>query len=543
MFESVQRLINVRKGPPAPGVGPANSATAPATRQKIASCARIEPVIHAPPVAWTDKGIAVPTEAASPLDRMLDWLIRRETHENLVLAARFLLLFVIADILSPHPLPLGRMMLIPIAIAAASVPRRYVMTAVLVSAFIREQIGLTPWTSGWTGRVLATLAVFLLIMFLWCETVRKRKAILSHYARISEETRMRFEAEQRLVSLVQSMPTAVVAIDGNGRVRLSNEASETLLGVGAGTLPGQQIHQYLPNLAEIAGGKHLGHGRRTATLIDGHRLDGEPFRASVWFATYAAADGAHLVAILADASDDIRDFQQSSLNTLLKSTRVLVGSMAHEIRNICAAITVTQANLSRLPGLARNDDFAALDSLTRSLTRISAAELASAGEASVRQSVGIQSVLDEFQIVIGPSLRDEGISLVIEPSGPLPDADADRHSLLQVLINLARNSARAMRRGRRKSIRINAKQEGGRVCIRLSDSGPGVRNPEHLFKAFQPGADSSGLGLFISRAMVRCYGGDLSHEPSAEGCTMCIRLKTSLQDRRAPVFHPSETSA
>ncbi|MBE0656568.1 MAG: PAS domain-containing protein [Bryobacteraceae bacterium] len=490
-----------------------------------------------------EEGIVGSVASTSLADRLLDYLIRRELHENLILAARFLLLFVIADILTPHPLPLGRMMLIPIAIAAVSVSQRYVMAAVLVSAFIREQIGLTAWTTGWTSRVVATIAVFSLIMFLWCEVVRKRRAILSHAAQISEETRQRFEAEQRLVSMVQSMPTAVVAIDSHGRVRLSNEAAETLLGVGAGTLHGQQIHQFLPNLADIAGGKHLGHGQRSAALIDGHRQDGEPFRASVWFATYAAGDGAHLVAILADASDDIRDFQQSSLHTLLKSTRVLVGSMAHEIRNICAAISVTQASLSRLPGLSGNDDLAALSALTESLTRISTAELASAGKTAAQQPVDIRSLIAEFKIVMNPSLRDAGVELEIEPFESLPYADADRHSMLQVLINLTRNSIRAMKRAEYKAIRIGVNVESDRLCVRLFDTGPGVREPDQLFRAFQPGAHSSGLGLFISRALVRSCGGDLTYETGSAGCTMCIRLKLWAQGQRNSQFRTSEISA
>lgn len=543
MFESVHRLVSARREPLGKGEGPSRPSPLLSTGQKIGSCGKIEPVVRAAPATESEQRASVSEPVASLVDRLLDYLIRREMHENLILAARFLLLSVLVDIFTPHALPLGRMMLIPIAISAVSVSRRYVMAAVVVSAFVREQIGLTPWSGDWTYRVVGTIAAFSLLMFLWCEIVRKRKAILSQTAQISEETRLRFEAEQRLVSMVRSMPTAVVAIDSQGRVCLSNEAAETLLGAGAGTLDGQEIRQYLPNLAEIAGRKYLGHGQRSAALIDGHRLDGEPFRASVWFATYAAEDGGHLVAILADASGDIRDFQQSSLHTLLKSTRVLVGSMAHEIRNICAAISVTQASLSRLPGLAGNDDFAALSALTESLTRISTAELASAGKTSAQQPVDIRSLIDEFHIVMNPSLRDAGVELEIEPFESLPDAAADRHSLLQVLINLTRNSTRAMKRAESKAIRISVNLESDRLCVRLSDTGPGVREPGQLFRAFQPGADSSGLGLFISRALVRSCGGDLTYEAGAAGCTMCIRLKLWEQGQRTSQFRTSETSA
>ena len=316
-----------------------------------------------------------------------------------------------------------------------------------------------------------------------------------------------------------------------------------MLGVAPGTLEGLEIQGFLPNLADIAGSKHLGHGQRNAAYIDGRRLDGEPFRASVWFATYAVDDGAHLVAILADASEDMRDFQESSLHTLLKSTRVLVGSMAHEIRNICAAISVTQANLTRVPGLAGNDDFAALGALTKSLTRISTAELASAGNVTAQEPVDVRSLVDEFRIVMNPSLREEGVELVIEPFDDAPAAAGDRHSLLQVLINLARNSSRAMKRSRSKLVRISVSRDQDRLCIRVSDTGPGIKDPQRLFKAFQPGSDSTGLGLFISRALVRSCGGDLSYETGSQGCTMCIRLKHWKQGRSSSQFRPSETTA
>lgn len=543
MFQSVHRLVHARRVTFGPGEPSPQHSEQPAPRQKIGLYGTIEPVIRAAPATVTEKGVPASTPSASLFDRLLDYMIRRELHENLILSARFLLLFVFVDILTPHPLPLGRLMLVPIAIAAVSVPRRYVMTAVVLSAFIREQIGMTAWTTGWAERVVATIAVFSLIMFLWCEIVRKRKEILSHSSSMIRETRLRFEAEQRLVSMVQSMPTAVIAIDGQGLVRLYNEAAETLLGVAPGMLEGLEIQSFLPNLADIAGGKHLGHGQRSAALIDGHRLDGEPFRASVWFATYASGDGAHLVAILADASEDIRDFQESSLHALLKSTRVLVGSMAHEIRNICAAISVTQANLARVPGLAANDDFAALSALTRSLTRISTAELASAGNASAQEPVEVRSLIDEFRIITSPSLREEGVQLTIEPFDHVPDAAGDRHSLLQVLINLARNSARAMKRSPNKLLRVSVAEEQDRLCIRVSDSGPGVKDPQNLFKAFQSGADSSGLGLFISRALVRSCGGEIFHEAGDAGCTMCIRLRPWTHNRSASQYRPLETTA
>ena len=58
--------------------------------------------------------------------------------------------------------------------------------------------------------------------------------------------------------------------------------------------------------------------------------------------------------------------------------------------------------------------------------------------------------------------------------------------------------------------------------VRFSDSGPGISQPERLFQPFQQGADGTGLGLYVSRAVVRSYGGDLCWEPQSEGA--CFRV-------------------
>ena len=51
--------------------------------------------------------------------------------------------------------------------------------------------------------------------------------------------------------------------------------------------------------------------------------------------------------------------------------------------------------------------------------------------------------------------------------------------------------------------------------MRFEDSGPGIAAPERLFQPFQQGAEGTGLGLYISRAVLRSYGGDLRFEPQS----------------------------
>ncbi len=101
---------------------------------------------------------------------------------------------------------------------------------------------------------------------------------------------------------------------------------------------------------------------------------------------------------------------------------------------------------------------------------------------------------------------------------------ADPHGLMQVFLNLAQNSLRAVAEGPVRELEITVYSGEQRVLVFFQDSGPGVEAPERLFQPFQAGADGSGLGLYISRAIVRSYGGDLRFDPSARGGRFVVEL-------------------
>ena len=57
------------------------------------------------------------------------------------------------------------------------------------------------------------------------------------------------------------------------------------------------------------------------------------------------------------------------------------------------------------------------------------------------------------------------------------------------------------------------------MIVRFIDSGAGVSAGGTPVRPFQPGANGAGLGLYVSRAVVRSYGGDLRFEARAPGGT------------------------
>ena len=151
--------------------------------------------------------------------------------------------------------------------------------------------------------------------------------------------------------------------------------------------------------------------------------------------------------------------------------------------------------------------------------------------------------MEEFCIIIAPSLEAIDGEFVQEVPPETPLVLGDHQGLIQVLMNLSRNSIRAMEGCDSRKLILRVSSDQNNVFLRLIDSGPGVLNPDLAFQPFQPGADASGLGLFVSRAIIRACQGELYHEPAPAGCTMVIKLKTYPLEDTAPELTETEVQA
>jgi signal transduction histidine kinase len=58
------------------------------------------------------------------------------------------------------------------------------------------------------------------------------------------------------------------------------------------------------------------------------------------------------------------------------------------------------------------------------------------------------------------------------------------------------------------------------------DSGGGIDHPEHLFHPFQDGAQATGLGLYLSRAFMRSFGGELRYKALPWAACFVVELST-----------------
>jgi two-component system, LuxR family, sensor kinase FixL len=180
-------------------------------------------------------------------------------------------------------------------------------------------------------------------------------------------------------------------------------------------------------------------------------------------------------------------------------------------------------NLSRLPALQDNEDFRALGLLIDGLETLSEMELLPPLD-QTRSSVELTTLLDELRVLIEPIYHDAGATVLWRLQDNLPLVIGDRYGLQQVFLNLARNSQRAMESTVVKQLTISSELDSSTVAIRFEDTGVGIPSPYQLFKPFQQGATSTGLGLYVSRAILRSFGGELRFEPRAAGCCFVVSL-------------------
>jgi two-component system sensor kinase FixL len=431
-------------------------------------------------------------------------------------------LIAIADWRIDADIPLGFLYLLPMLLIGRTARRWQICFAAALCTALTEAFNSLKWTPAiGVPRDILTFAAFSGIGLFVYGVVRNRRLAAEHMLQIQNQVAARQDAEEQLKVLIESSPAAIFTADAGGHVLLANEAAHKLFAVAQGSLEGTSIHRYLPSLLNLPS-SHTGHSFRTVMQCRGTRQNGEVFLADIWFSTYQTSVGARLAAMVVDVSDDLRTHEESSLHQLLAGSRILVAAVSHEIRNVCAAIAVVHQNLQRSLLLEKNKDFEALGNLIHSLEKIAAMDLQKTSDRAT--SVDLHSLLEELRIIVEPSLEESGIALAISTSPNLPDVLADRPSLMQVFLNLIKNSERAMSLQPRKELQISVEAVEHRVLVHVLDSGTGVTNPSNLFKPFQQQAQSTGLGLYLSRAFMRSFQGDLRFEPTASGACFVVEL-------------------
>jgi signal transduction histidine kinase len=210
-------------------------------------------------------------------------------------------------------------------------------------------------------------------------------------------------------------------------------------------------------------------------------------------------------------------------------TGILTAGAAHEFKNTLSLIQTSAAFAARTEDASR---------ARQTLNLIT--EQAREGQKAVtvlldqllkrgREETGtvdLGSDLDLLLRMIRSGCRREGIQLCID----IPDSmtlTVRRGELEQVLVNLTRNamdSVRSQAGGSERQVMIRARPGDGQGVIEVIDSGAGVP-PElqnRIFELSVSGNQSTGLGLFLAKALVERNHGTLACIPTDRGA--CFRV-------------------
>lgn len=420
---------------------------------------------------------------------------------------------------------LGILYIVPMIVGAVILNARQTALIAVLCAFLRAWFD-TPASQLEASLrfVFAFLAYFVCGMFVMA-LVRNRQLVVEHLRRIEQEQELRKEAQEQLRVLVESSPAAILTLNQRGVVLGCNKAANDLFVIPEGqALQGRTISNYLPLLSDALGLDTSQAGFRTAAQCQGQRENGDIFRAHTWFSSYSGPDGKRLAAIVVDSSEEMREREEQNLIQLRESNRIVAAAVSHEIKTLCRALSLVSSNLRDQPGLLGNPDFEGLIILVAGLEKIARTELHLRLEEKFVQT-SLKEVLDNLRIVIEPDWREADGVVHWHLQESMPTVVADSHGLLQVFLSLVENSYRAVRECSTRELTISVSVAEQTAGVRFQDNGPGVAAPDRLFQPFQDGASGTGMGLYIARAALRSYGGDLRFEPEPKGACFLVELQ------------------
>jgi PAS domain S-box-containing protein len=357
-----------------------------------------------------------------------------------------------------------------------------------------------------------------------------------------EAERQRDTMEARLALIINHAPLAIWAADRSGVVTLSEGAGLASMGVKSGELVGRNLFDLYAQHPTIPG--HL------------HRaLGGESFRytSEVPGAIYDSfvtpiRDASGQIVGMAGLSNDvteIRRLQASAIqNDRIIALGTLAASVAHEINNPLTYVLgyLKTASVELEAAMQASHATGDLASATQRapLQRIlSHLELVRSGAERIARIiqdlrsftrppaqklewVDVQAVVRSVLRLVGKDAEAHArLTIDLEQTSPV---SADESRLVQVVLNLMVNAIQAVR-GRRPEdmeILVRTRSEGTGAAIEVADSGPGVPVADRasIFEPFfstKALGEGTGLGLFVSRNIIRDFGGEITVGDRPEG--------------------------
>lgn len=330
------------------------------------------------------------------------------------------------------------------------------------------------------------------------------------------------------------LPEAVVVVDPAGVVAHVNDRAQVML-----ELPSDVIGAPVAETLELRNGEES----VTALLLRAADVASRLAEAVVTRPLQDGRDRAVAVAgrRLADGST-VLTFRSAGRRVRVDAARSdLVATVSHEIRSPLTSVKGFTRTLLLKWDRFKDDQKRTMletinedaDRVTRLLTELLDVSRIDAGRVQLHRTAVDVATLAE-RVAEGARHRSDLGDRRIDTKGIVrtPDANADPDKLAQVLSNLVEN---AIKYAGESDIRLATSHDNGMVTVIVSDSGPGIPPDQHrrVFEKFgrargQRGS-GTGLGLYITRGLMRAHGGSVELE-SDDGGGATFRIHVPVMD-------------
>ena len=155
-----------------------------------------------------------------------------------------------------------------------------------------------------------------------------------------------------------------------------------------------------------------------------------------------------------------------------------------------------------------------------------------------KTSVHINALLNNAVQLREPDLSGKKIKLKVKLEPDLPRIRGDSNQLLQVFLHMMNNAVDALQEAGGGVLTITTQSQDNWVTIRLSDTGPGIQEPQKIFDPFyttKPVGKGTGLGLSACYGIVQDHGGEIKCENNPNGgATFVVKLPAEVQPADSP---------
>ena len=346
------------------------------------------------------------------------------------------------------------------------------------------------------------------------------------------ETALR-DTSQRLQTLIDAAPVAIIAMDEAWRVVLWNKSATRMLGWNEHEVLGQAVPT-IPDHKRAEFDAAVAQNRRgVATLYETQRRRKDGTLIDVISSTAPLVDARGRVTgsmgVLVDLAEQKQLEEQLRQSQKMEAVGQLAGGIAHDFNNLLTVIGGrTYLLLTTLPEkhpgrpnvelIQETAERAAV--LTRQLLAFSRKQILAL------QVLDLNTIVASIERILR-RLIGEHIQLVIEPSATPGWVKVDPGQMEQVILNLSVNARDAMPEGgkltlRTQNIELDSEfvrhhvgaSAGPHICLTVSDSGVGMdaKTQARIFEPFfttkGPG-HGTGLGLAMVYGVVKQSGGSI----------------------------------